>query len=555
MADEPLNIDITAKDDASKVIDPLQAKVDKLEKTDPTVDVEANTRDAAGDVDTFARKLTKLSDSDQVVVLALRAGAAQSELRDLATQLATIDDTDPDIDVKIDRYNEVAGQLDQLEQKMKDIGGTSIDPDLGDTARAKLQGIGEEAAKTQGAVHSMAGNAIGDFAATATGIGPIGEALGQLTEAAAGGEASLRGLATAGLGIGAISGAIALVNIALGHFQDEARKNAEIKAFNVKNVKDYTQSILDARDAMAKLETSTTGGGLTPYLADVTSKSEQLVETWRKAGEVKLFDPTTNKIGDLLPLLVKANISADEFAKAITGDQAAMLAVDAAAGRANLTLDQTRSITMTLAEEQKNYANGARAAADQTKFFGDTQETTGRKIDQTTRYIKTQQEEIDELKRKVSDGQAWLDLQSSFDDVRTSAQAAWDAAKKGAEDADQKVRDHQTSLNNLRLQLIDYGTRILGLPREVVSTLVMHTNDEELDDTQRKLNDLKAQKEIRIKFVVDSPSGWYLLGSRTTATAAGNAAPTTNITQFVAGADVARQRRDERRRARVNGRR
>jgi hypothetical protein len=76
VADENLQIDITAKDDASKVIDPLQKKVDKLEQTDTTVDVEADTGDAAGDVDSFAKKLAKLSDSDQVVVLALRAGAA-----------------------------------------------------------------------------------------------------------------------------------------------------------------------------------------------------------------------------------------------------------------------------------------------------------------------------------------------------------------------------------------------------------------------------------------------------------------------------------------------
>src|SRR4029077_18564997 len=110
------------------------------------------------------------------------------------------------------------------------------DPDAGagiDKARARLEGLGEEAGKAQGAVHSMAGNAIGDFAATATGIGPLGEALGQLTEMATGGESSLKQLTTAGLGLGAISGAMFLVNGLMATFQKSAAEAAKIKAFNV----------------------------------------------------------------------------------------------------------------------------------------------------------------------------------------------------------------------------------------------------------------------------------------------------------------------------------
>jgi len=50
VADEKLEIDVTAKDDASKVIDSLQGKVDKLEKSDPEVDVKADAGKAASDV-------------------------------------------------------------------------------------------------------------------------------------------------------------------------------------------------------------------------------------------------------------------------------------------------------------------------------------------------------------------------------------------------------------------------------------------------------------------------------------------------------------------------
>ena len=319
MADE-VRFDIVATDKASKILDQVADKAVKVEKLDPTVDVKANTHDADHSIDGLDDQLAKLTAKDQVVVLALRAGAAQNELTDLATKLATIDKADPALDVTFDRYQQVSGQLDDLKKKIVDIGDTPIDPGGGDggknldNAKNKLHELGDEADRTKDTVHSMAGNAIGDFAQTATGIGPLGEALGQLTELASGGESSFKQLAAAGLGLGAISAGIAVLNIVMGHFAEAAKRAAEIKAFNDKQVKDYTDSILAAITALDKLNGVDIGdpipSGVNKNMQDLSANTIELIDAWQKAGKIEAFDPVAGKITDMTHALAAAGITA-----------------------------------------------------------------------------------------------------------------------------------------------------------------------------------------------------------------------------------------------------
>jgi len=581
VADEPLNIDITAKDDASKVVDQLQGKVDKLEKSDPEVTVDADTGSADKDVDSFAKKLAKLGDADQVVVLALRAGAAQTELSQLATDIAQLDASDPDIDIKIDRYNEVAGELDNLETKMKDIADTSLDPDVGDKARQRLAGIGEEAGKTQGAVHSMAGNALGDLAATTSGIGPLGEAIGQLTETALEGEAGMKGLATAGLGLGALSAGMFVVNKVMGEFAKTAQRAAEIKAFNTADVDAFTKALTSGKNVVQD------------YVDRMTALGKGTAVAATRISD--FAGPVLESTKDIAPALAAAVITMTQFAEAVTGSSDNLAKFDAAVKATGISVDDQNLIISGAQTEFDNLAKAHENATRFSKVFTDSTNDSKRAVDafgsgltdgkaatdkmasglrtlagrqddvtsasdRTTESVRLQVDQIDTLKNHISDDQAWIDLQTDFDNVKRSGQEAWDAVKNGAEDASQKVRDHETDLNNLKLALIDYGTKVLGLPKDVVTDIVVNTNDAELDDTKRKLDDIRNHNKVVIDFVVNSPSGWYLLGTNTRATgptaSPGMApAPTTNVTNFLAAPDARRQATQAQRTARVNGRR
>lgn len=495
MADEKLQIDITAKDDASKVIDPLQKKLEKLEDTDAVVEVDADTKSAVDDVDTFAKKLDKLGSSDQVVLLALRAGAAQQEITQLATDIAQLDASDPNIDVKIERYNELTQDLDQIETKIKAIGDTDIDGGghMQDAAR-KLDAISESSGKAKDAVHGMAGGAIGDFASTATGIGPLGEALGQMTEAAAAGEASISELATAGLSMGGLAAAIYVVQGAL-------KSMAAVDAFHADQVTAYTKAIADGSTAVEAYAKQLESVG--KVQATLSSRTDNLAK-WLGIGD---------DVKDVTAEVVKAGLSLDQYTQLVAGSTEAVGAwaqsqLDAGAD-GKLIIDVVDAIT----EAHKDLITAQDNSATSAKFFTQTAaETTAaaddyvnaladvasnhrnttsdtRKLINALRDAKDATNDLtgayDRLSGEVDQDQSMINLKSQIDNVTSAGQAAYtaqheadvarrDGAKDAAEkqaDADRAMRDYQTSINDTKLSIIDLGQTAGANPVEVKAEL------------------------------------------------------------------------------------
>lgn len=576
MADEKLQIDITAKDDASKVIDPLQKKVDKLEQTDAQVDVSADTGDAVDDVDTFAKKLAKLGDADQVVVLALRAGAAQSELSQLATDIAQLDASDPDIDIKIDRYNEVAGELDNLETKMKDIADTSLDPDVGDKARSRLQGIGEEAGKTQGAVHSMAGNALGDFAATTSGIGPLGEAIGQLTETALEGEAGMKGLATAGLGLGALSAGMFVVNKVMGEFAKTAQRAAEIKAFNTQDVDAFTKALTAGKDVAQ----------------DYVERMEALGKVTTVAA-TRISDfagPVLESTKDIAPALAAAGITMEQFAKAVTGSQGDMDRFNAAVKATGVSTDDMNLILSGAATEAENYAKAQENAARFTKVFGDNTDTSARQVklfSDATQDMRNKLVGADKatdgladslgkavgktndltgayqkLSDQISNDQAMIDLEDQIAAVTDAGNAAItaqkdanEAIKQNASDATAKQREAEAAMRDFRTQVNQAKDDVIAMAAKFNATpLELDTALKKID--QGDLNGAKADAEAwsRRNPIQLTGSIGTILGAGLGKAGGTATIQTTNVTQFLAAPDARRQAAAMARTARVNGR-
>lgn len=376
---EQLNIDITAKDSASKVIDPLVKKVEGLEKIepeiavgadtkaaskaidgietdakgldklDPEVSVTADTKSAAKDVETFSTKLAKLSDADQIVTLALRAGAAQSELTQLMTDVAQLDANDPTIDVKVDRINELTGELDGLKSKIESIASTSLDPDVQGKASGRLHDIEAGAGKAGDAVHSMAGNAVGDFAATTAGVGPLGEAIGQLTEGVLGGEIAFKDLGRAALGVGAIAGGILVLNKVMSEFQKAAKETAAIKTFHDDEIKGFTKSLTQGTNV------------LDDYVAKLKEAGKIDVKL-----DIPVIDPDKNKIKfitDISDSLLKAGANAEGFGSAVTGSDQDLAGFIAAVQTSNATAGEQRQIIEGATNAHKNYQTAVQDAA------------------------------------------------------------------------------------------------------------------------------------------------------------------------------------------------
>jgi hypothetical protein len=109
--------------------------------------------------------------------------------------------------------------------------------------------------------------------------------------------------------------------------------------------------------------------------------------------------------------------------------------------------------------------------------------------------------EWDGLKGSISDDQAWLDIQDSFDTIAEKGKEAWEANKSGAADAEAKSRDYQRSLDTLKQQVIDYAREVLKLPPERVTKILADLDGASAAQVEAELKELTRLRYVGIKAV------------------------------------------------------
>lgn len=115
--------------------------------------------------------------------------------------------------------------------------------------------------------------------------------------------------------------------------------------------------------------------------------------------------------------------------------------------------------------------------------------------------------EWDRLKGKVSDDQAWLDMQATFDDVRDKGAAAMQAVADGADNAEDLMREFQTGVNTAKDRIIELGKQIGMTPSEVEVLLTM-TDNGSIDDVERRLAILTRNRTANLDIIARGGAGY-----------------------------------------------
>ena len=115
--------------------------------------------------------------------------------------------------------------------------------------------------------------------------------------------------------------------------------------------------------------------------------------------------------------------------------------------------------------------------------------------------------EWDRLKGKVSDDQAWLDMQATFDDVRDKGAAAMQAVADGADNAEDLMYEFQTGVNTAKDRIIELGKQIGMTPSEVEVLLTM-TDNGSIDDVERRLAILTRNRTANVDIIARGGAGY-----------------------------------------------
>ena len=169
----------------------------------------------------------------------------------------------------------------------------------------------------------------------------------------------------------------------------------------------------------------------------------------------------------------------DDMADGTIDTQAAADAVNVLAEKLGLTRDEVLAIAQ--GELDKEFDDAAGAA----------------------NRLKLKLDELDQRWDRLRDKFARRDLldaaKTGFDDLRTKAVAAWDAAERGADDADDKLREYNDAQRTQRDLLIDVGDQIDALPDEQVTRIVTLIDQGKLDEAEWLLAELTKPKTTTVK--------------------------------------------------------
>ena len=234
MAGERIEIVVSAKDTASKILDRVADDAQELERLNPTVIVDAADR-ATDDLDKVIARTTALDGETARVILEAEAGKAEAELRALQSHLGQLDGEVAT--ATLAAKDQASARLEKVQAQLRDLDGATADV----TVDVHTRGLD----KVEQITSALPGN--------------IGAATGALRGMATGAAGVATGLGAAALAGGALADATADAALQAGTLADltgatveEASALAQIWQSTGADVKDLADVMLQTNGVLAQ---------------------------------------------------------------------------------------------------------------------------------------------------------------------------------------------------------------------------------------------------------------------------------------------------------------
>lgn len=494
MSDEQINIDIRANDDASQKLDDVADKVEVLEEATPTVDVTADTAAAEADLKAIRDEAERVAKADAVIKVEAQIDAAKGNIRELKRELDTLNDGG-------------AG------------GGTRPAAAL----QSDIDGVTASTEKAKGTMSGFIGNAVSELPGLGDAFGPAAEGLGQITEGALAGGAAISSLAVAGAGIVTIALAVKAVG------DNFAAINAQ-KALNEEQVDKFAEAIrqlgYDVDDLQAKLR----DGERLEYFddgkaRDATDSVDALGLKYQDLLDLiadQRSDPRA--INEFQAALIAADttlrdfVNSDSVPKFASNQQLIDAALDSSDPKVHAfgeTMAYVRGTVDNLGLAQVTAEQRQRVFGDSAEVAARKQEEMNRKLqdgindffglDQAGRTAAGGVGEViskyDELKGRLQDRSAYLDVQDALDRVKQAAIESWTASVEGATDAEQKARDHERAVIAAQLAVAAYGETVGTIPAEATTKINAAIDAGSVDGVKLILEELEKERVVVVRTV------------------------------------------------------
>jgi hypothetical protein len=513
-----IDAEVAVKVTGQDKVDKLEKQLDELSGEKVEIPIEADDQ-ATRDIDDLMAKVDKLGGEPAQILLASNAAQITNEIADLIIDIDKLDSSDPTIDMKIERVGQLTGDLDKIQAKVKEIDGMRVSPQIDTTpAVGGIDRISDSARGANSALANMIGNAGQDVGALGGIAGSAGVAIGQMAEYAA--DATLGGerLGSALKSMVAVAGPIAVLAAAL---QAVTGAMAESKA-EAEAARKLTEDL-----GTAMRETGDDAVGLAnaireniPALRDWTTESllgtgilgEMAVEANRLGKNIPILGKLFQDLGvDVVGAMNDAGLSIFQFGDAVQGSdadfQAFLQLLDDFKLAGLITSDQYKGLT----DAANSYRDSVLDAKEAQKLFNVNQAeanslfkeflTQEAPLESFTSHWKTL---MDDMRDGSIDSKAAADAinfltdalgkqpeeiiaiaQAGLDDEYAAQAKAADEAKRAVDENNEKMREAYAA----QRQFADaVGLANAGLAEAVDSADAMGTALDRLNTTTSELD-------------------------------------------------------------------
>lgn len=133
---------------------------------------------------------------------------------------------------------------------------------------------------------------------------------------------------------------------------------------------------------------------------------------------------------------------------------------------------------------------------------------TGTESRKAAREVRSLEQAWADLKGEIDDRQAFLNVQTTFDDLKAKGEEAWSAAASGAADAEQKVRDYESAQLSAKEEVIDYLAEVLKLPPERSTKILAALDEGNLAAVEAMLANLTRNRNMSVSIQAQGGVGY-----------------------------------------------
>ena len=427
-------------------------------------------------------ELGDTEDAGKKMAAALKAAAdkAQQELGDtikIADRLA--DALGPELTARVN-VDEIAGKMQRVGMTVADVeanvdsfrASLSQMADTADQAKARMgdlddgaRRVGDRIDDAGRASHSFAGNVVGDMAGAAAGFGPLSEGIGQVVEGALEGGTAFRNLALAAGGMGVVA-------FAMTKFTEQRRKAAEVKAFNAKEVEDFTKALRDGDSAV-----------------------QAIVNHFQEAGkiEVKLNGLVGEMFsGDVVDDMARAGVTIEMLATAAAGGAEGIADLATSMENAGVPIDASAKVMLAAMQTAENMTAAEKVAANWAKISGTAFAAAAIKHRSLASALEAVSRQWDVLRGKLDDEAATDAAAEAMEGLATSLAGIDQQVREGAISWEEGERQKREALRETKSAVYDLIENVGKMPPSVASRIDVLLDEGRYEDALRKLQLLSS---------------------------------------------------------------